>query len=94
MRRELRLELEAKQKLECKVDVLSAMVAIKDEIIRSSEQRFAALKWEVLHNYHCDAAALDAVIHSCPAEADPRAVAPLGRRGCRNWRRDLQLGRR
>lgn len=54
LKMQLRSERQLNNKLACKVDMLSAMAAMKDELMRVTDERFAALKWEVLHNFHGD----------------------------------------
>ena len=44
----------ANRKLECKVDILSSVVAMKDEMLKSTDERFSALKWEMLNSFHGD----------------------------------------
>lgn len=96
VRLELTKERQLNNKLACKVDMLTAMLAMKDEMLRTSEERFAALKWEVVHNFHGDERKLATVterlreaVHGWRGdEASTATVAPLV-----VWRRRLIASR-
>ncbi|KAJ1455970.1 hypothetical protein M885DRAFT_616794 [Pelagophyceae sp. CCMP2097] len=91
----------ANAKLECKVDILTSVVAMKDALLKTSDERFAALKWEVLHEFHGDDAAFAAMaaklreeVHGWQGEvADgTTAIAPLVVWRCEALERRLGLG--
>lgn len=87
LQKQLRIERQLNNKLACKVHLLSAMVAMKDEMIRNTDERFAALKWEMIHNFHGDEHKLAAMaeklrqtVHGWPANELDNAtltIAPL-----------------
>ena len=70
--KQVRLLEEAKAKLECKVDMLATMVAMKDECLKASDERLLALKWELLANHRGD-------------EEKLHALAQALRERCHGW---------
>ena len=59
--KELKIERQLTNKLACKCEMLSAMVAMKDEMIKSNGEKYESLKWEVLNNYHGDSEKFEAM---------------------------------
>lgn len=100
LKMQLRSERQLNNKLACKVDMLSAMAAMKDELMRVTDERFAALKWEVVHNFHGDEQKFQEMtdrlrqcVEGWPLEDEgredsARVVAPLV-----VWRKDLLLSK-
>ena len=57
---------------QAKVQLLTTMVALKDEILRASDEKVRALKWAALNDFDKDATSLEALLSQlwCPKKAE------------------------
>ena len=74
--KQVRLLEEAKAKLECKVDMLATMVAMKDECLKASDERLLALKWELLANHRGDEEKLHALAQALRERCQAQCLQP------------------
>ena len=64
---------------QAKVQLLTTMCALKDEILRASDEKLRALKWAALNDFDKDAGSLEALLSQLEARVSGwRGDAPEG----------------